>query len=295
MQAREGSNLKRLLTLTAAALVLALPASSSAATTSVKIVPGAFNPASVTIPAGDAVAWTNTTSADRQIVSDDGVFASSTLKSGDSYSFTFKAAGKYAYHDGLHPAIKGTVTVTGPPPEVTLGAGSPLVTFGGRTTISGKVSSGDANEAVVITARPEGAATVQQVATVTTGAGGTFSRVVDPSIETEYTALWKGAKSQPVTVQIRPKVRLTRVGTVRLLARVTSGISYAGHYVYLQRRSSAGWITVKKLNLGPQSGRLVKAPHIRGTRIYRVYLSIDQAGEGYADSWSNSVRVRYRR
>src|SRR3954453_16037318 len=122
MQAREGSNLKRLLTLTAAALVLALPASSSAATTSVKIVPGAFNPASVTIPAGEAVEWTNTTSADRQIVSDDGIFASSTLKSGGSYSFTFKAAGKFAYHDGLHPAIKGTVTVTGPPPEVTLGA-----------------------------------------------------------------------------------------------------------------------------------------------------------------------------
>jgi len=261
----------------------------------VKIVPGAFNPASVTVPAGDAVAWTNTTSNDHQIVSDDGVFVSSTLKAGGSYSFTFKAAGKYSYHDGLHPAIKGTVTVTGPPPEVTLGASSPLVTFGGSTTISGKVSSGDANEAVILTARPEGAATVQQVATLTTGAGGTFSRVVDPSIETEYTALWKGAKSQPVTVQIRPKVRLTRIGTVRLLARVTSDISYAGHYVFLERRTSAGWITVKKLKLGAQSGRLFKAPHVRGRRVYRVYLSIDQAGDGYVDSWSNSVRVRYRR
>ena len=98
-----------------------------------------------------------------------------------------------------------------------------------------------------------------------------------------------------MTVQIRPKVRLTRIGTVRLLAKVTSDVSYAGHYVYLQRRTSAGWITVKRLNLGPQSGRLFKAPHIRGKRIYRVYLSIDQAGDGYVDSWSNSVRVRYRR
>jgi hypothetical protein len=56
-----------------------------------------------------------------------------------------------------------------------------------------------------------------------------------------------------------------------------------------------GWITVKRLNLGPQSGRLFKAPHVRGIRTYRVYLSIDQAGDGYVDSHSNSVRVRYRR
>lgn len=41
--------MKRLLMLAAATLVLALPASSSAATVTVKIVPGAFQPASVTV------------------------------------------------------------------------------------------------------------------------------------------------------------------------------------------------------------------------------------------------------
>jgi len=287
--------MKRLLILIAAGLVLALPASSSAATTTVKIVPGAFTPANVTVAAGDAVAWTNTTAGVHQIVSDDGNFVSSTLKPGGSYSYAFKAAGKYSYHDGLHPAIKGSVTVTGPPPEVTLGAGSPLVIYGGSTTVSGKVSSGDANEPVIITARPSGAATVQQVATVMTGADGTFSHAVNPSIETTYTAAWKTATSPSVTVQVRPKVTVTRLSSVRFLAKVTSSISYAGHFVYLQRHSAAGWITVKKLSLGPQSGRLFKAPHIRGTRTYRVYLSIDQAGDGYVDSWSNSVRVHYRR
>jgi plastocyanin len=136
---------KRLLVLTAAASVLVFPASSAAATESVKIVPGAFQPASVTIAAGDTVAWTNTTSGSHQVVSDDGNFASSVLGPGGSYSFTFKAAGKYSYHDGLHPLLKGTVTVNGPPPAVTLGAGSPILTYGGSTTLSGKVSSGDAN------------------------------------------------------------------------------------------------------------------------------------------------------
>lgn len=244
---------------------------------------------------GDSVTWTNTTSGDHQIVSDDGNFVSSTLKPGQAYSFNFKAAGKYGYHDGLHPALKGSVTVTGPPPEVTLGANSPVLTYGGSTTVSGKVSSGDANEPVLIAGRPAGAAIVQQVATVMTGAGGTFSHAVSPSVQTVYTATWKGATSPSVTIQVRPKVRLSKLSAVRLFAKASSSISYAGHYVFLQRRTGVGWITVKRLNLGPQSGRLFKAPHVRGTRTYRVYLSVDQAGEGYVDSWSNAVRVRYRR
>src|SRR5262252_3751475 len=106
--------------LAAAALVLALPASGSAATISVKIVSGAFQPASLSISSGDVVQWTNNTSVNRQVVADDGSFVSSTLKPGQTYSFTFKAAGSYAYHDGLHPSVKGSVAVKGPPPEVTL-------------------------------------------------------------------------------------------------------------------------------------------------------------------------------
>jgi plastocyanin len=286
--------MKRLLILTAAALVLALPASSSAATTTVKIVPGAFQPATVTISSGDAVEWTNTTAGNHQIVSDDGIFASGTLTPGKSFAFIFKAAGKYPYHDGLHPALTGSITVTDPPPAVSLGAGSPTVTYGGSTTLSGQISIGDANEPVVITSRTAGGST-QSVATVMTGAGGSFSHTVSPSIETTYDATWKGASAQPVTIQVRPKVRLARLTRTRLFAKVTSSISYSGHFVYLQRRTSVGWITVKRLNLGPQSGRLFNTPHVRGIRTYRVYLSIDQAGDGYVDSYSNTVRVRYRR
>jgi plastocyanin len=91
--------------------VLAIPATSSAkanATVTVKITPGAFAPASVTINAGDTVTWTNNTNGTHQVASDDGVFVSPVLKAGQSYAFTFKAAGKYVYHDALHPAMKGT-------------------------------------------------------------------------------------------------------------------------------------------------------------------------------------------
>ena len=59
----------------------------------------------------------------------------------------------------------GQVKVNGPPPSVTLGAGSPILVYGQQTTLTGTVSSGAANEPVIITAKPYGAVTVQQVAT----------------------------------------------------------------------------------------------------------------------------------
>lgn len=146
----------------------------------------------------------------------------------------------------------------------------------------------------MITSNPFGAA-AQQTATVTTGAGGDYSYAVNPSIQTTYTATWKGTKSQSVTILVRPKVTLTRITGTRLFTKVRSSISYSGRYAFLQRRTSVGWITVKRLYLGPGSGRIFKAPRARGTRTYRVYLTRGQAGGGYLDSWSNSVRVHYIR
>jgi hypothetical protein len=93
---------------------------------------------------------------------------------------------------------------------------------------------------------------------------------------------------------VRPKLTLTRNAT-RLFAKVGAAHSYAGRFIYLQRRSSFGqWVTVEKLNLGPLSGRVFKAPHKKGTFTYRVYITTNQAGTGYLDSWSNAVRVRFR-
>ena len=289
--------MKRLLILAAAALVLVLPASSSASTTTVKIVPGtpaAFQPASATVSAGDAVQWTNTTNVDRQIVGDGGNFVSPTLKPGQSYSFTFKAADTYAYHDALHPAVKGSVTVKGPPPDVTLGDDTAVVTYGRSTTISGKTTGGNAGDTVTITSQPLGGST-QSVGTATTGADGSFTFTVKPTILTTYTATWKGTTSQSVAVQVRPHLTLAHFTARRLYVTVQSSVSHAGNRVFIQRRASAGWITVLRVRLGPNSGRFFEAPHHRGNRWYRAYLTLGQAGAGYIDSTSNSVRVHYRR
>ena len=286
--------MRRLLFVAAAALALAVPASSFAATTTVKITATAFSPQTVTVELGDTVKWVNSDNANHQVVADNGAFASPILRPNETYSFTSKAAGKFPYHDALHPAIKGTVTVKGPPPSVTLGAGAPILVYGSETALTGTVSNGLANEQVVITGQPFGALTVEQLATVMTGVGGGFAYTVQPSILTTYTAQWKTASSQAISVQVRPKLTLMP-NQGRFYAKLLSPVSYAGKSIYLQRLSAFGqWITVAKLKLGPLSGRIFSMPRLHGRITYHVYMSQDTAGPGYLDGWSGTQKVRRR-
>jgi len=73
----------------------------------------AFKPASITIKAGVTLTWTNKDGATHTVTSDNGAFTSSgDLATGETYQFTFMTAGTYPYHCAIHPAMKGTVTVT---------------------------------------------------------------------------------------------------------------------------------------------------------------------------------------
>ncbi len=286
--------MRRWLFVAAVALALALPAGSLAATTTVKITGTAFSPKSVTVSVGDTVRWVNTDNVNHQVVADTGAFASPILKPNETYSFTFKAAGTYRYHDALHPTIKGTVTVKGPPPSVTLGAGAPILVYGSQTTLTGTVSNGLANEQVVIDAQQYGSLTAQQIATLSTGVGGGFAFTVQPTILTTYTAHWKTASSQTISVQVRPKLTLLPYQG-RFFAKVISPVSYAGKSIYLQRLSRFGqWITVAKLTLGPLSGRIFSLPRYHGTATWHVYMSQNTAGPGYLDGWSGTQKVRRR-
>jgi len=285
--------MKRLLVPLIAVFALALPAQSLAATISVKIQAKSFSPKSVTINQGDTVKWTNVDTGNHQIVADKGAFASGLLRTAGTYSFTFNTAGGYAYHDALHPSITGAVYVKGPPPSVSVGVSAPIITYGDQVTISGAVSNAKANEPVLVLAQPYGSS-AQQVATLMTGAGGAFSYATQPAVYTVYTVRWKTATSQSVSVQVRPKLTLTRNHT-RLFAKIAATPSFAGRTIYLQRQSKFGqWVTVEKLKLGPNSGRSFKAPHVKGTFTYRVYMTTNQAGTGYLETWSNTARVHFR-
>jgi plastocyanin len=99
-----------LMLLTLAVGLVALP-STLAATTSVSITSKSFTPSVVTIPAGDTLTWTNNDTARHQVVANDGSFSSPVLAAKQSYSHTFRTGGSFGYHDGLHPTLRGSVTV----------------------------------------------------------------------------------------------------------------------------------------------------------------------------------------
>jgi plastocyanin len=279
----------------AGALVLLLTTVAGAATLEVRITKSGFSPRTLTINFGDAVQWRNADTVNHQVVADNGAFASPIMAPGRTYRFTFRTAGRFPYHDALKPSLRGTVNVKGPPPSLTLGASVPIIVYGGSIQLSGVVSTHKAGEAVSLVAQQYGAA-VTGLGSVQTSSGGAFAMTVTPTIFTAYQASWGGTTSPQITVQVKPKVSFLPLAR-RFVARVTAGRSFAGRHVYLQRRSPFGqWVTVRKLTLGPLSGRVFAIPRRRGVGFdtYRVYLTVNQAGLGYLDGASGSQKVRRR-
>ena len=77
----------------------------------VNVVDFAFEPSSVTIPAGATVTWTNTGSRPHTVTADDGSFDSGNLAPGESFTHTFTEAGSISYHCNYHPNMVATVVV----------------------------------------------------------------------------------------------------------------------------------------------------------------------------------------
>ena len=88
----------------------AAPAAGAGAVT---IKDFAFDPGDLSVAKGTTVTWKNDDSATHRIKSGDGSFDSKDLKNGDSFEHTFDTAGTFDYICGIHPSMKGKITVTG--------------------------------------------------------------------------------------------------------------------------------------------------------------------------------------
>src|SRR6185312_14119625 len=209
----------------------AMPATTATAT--VQIKRASFVPTTAKIKTGDTVKWVNADTQNHQVVSNNGSFVSPILGPGKTYSHVFNASGTYRYHDGLNPASKGTVTVTGPPPSVTAGIAPPIVIYGQQATLSGVVSSAAADENVTIFAQPTGQVSFQQVTTVRTAAGGVWQLILSPApkILTNYQARWNGKTSATVAVSVRPRIRLVHHRNGVFTTAVQTATSHARHFV----------------------------------------------------------------
>lgn len=75
----------------------------------------AYVPASLSVPSGSTVTWTNEDDASHTVSADDGnTFDSSALGQGATFQFTAGAPGTYTYFCRIHPFMKASLTVTTP-------------------------------------------------------------------------------------------------------------------------------------------------------------------------------------
>jgi plastocyanin len=82
-------------------------------TTEVKIDNFSFGPATLTVPVGTSVTWTNRDDIPHTVVSTDDpkTFKSKVLDTDEKFTYTFSKAGTFPYFCSIHPKMTGKVIV----------------------------------------------------------------------------------------------------------------------------------------------------------------------------------------
>ena len=70
-----------------------------------------FTPPLVTVPVGATVTWVNEDDEPHTVVGSDALFRSHALDTGDRFSFTFSAPGRFEYFCSIHTHMVGTILV----------------------------------------------------------------------------------------------------------------------------------------------------------------------------------------
>ena len=91
------------------------PANSSSEATvgevAVKIDNFSFSPATITVPIGTTVRWTNRDDIPHTVVSDDKAFKSKALDTDENFTYTFTKPGTYGYFCSIHSKMTAKVVV----------------------------------------------------------------------------------------------------------------------------------------------------------------------------------------
>ena len=303
--------MKKLLVLAVVVLGTMVAAATPAATTTMAITRNGYVPKTLTIVTGDSVAFANQDTAAHQVVLKPATgftcTASLVVQPGQSTTCTFRTITKYAVSDPNRKtsAFKGTITVNaGPPGSVlSLAAAPSLLAYGGRSTLSGRLATGQANQKVDIFSQECGAASFGKLTTLTTTTDGSYSFVVQPRKNTTYESRARSLRSTQVLVKVRPKVTLRKLARQRFRVTVLAAESYAGKFVLFQRYSATQrrWLRVRSVALvaggtlatpiNPTSvSKAVFRARIRARLRVRALLTQVQAGGCNTGSASATIR-----
>jgi plastocyanin len=70
-----------------------------------------YDPGTVTVKVGDTVTWLNQDPLQHDVIAENGEFKSELFDEGETFTFTFTAAGTYPYFCSIHAGMEGTVIV----------------------------------------------------------------------------------------------------------------------------------------------------------------------------------------
>jgi plastocyanin len=291
-------------------LVVAFLAAASAAagktTTTVTISKTGYNPTAVSIVVGDAVVFKNTDTVAHTVNfnATTGVSCSAAvplvIAAGQSASCTFSSAGKFRFSDPANnkKAFRGTISVS-PSLVSSLKATPKTVVYGAKSTLDGKLASGQSGQSVQIRQQMCGETKSTTVATVTTTAAGAFSYQAQPVKKTTYTLSNKGATAS-IGVGVAPKLHLKKVGRHRYSVKVSAAQSFVGKVATFQRFRATlhRWVKVKRVTLKKSTAgtapTVITSAKFRSrirTRLrVRISLGPKQVAPCYATGRSNTIR-----
>jgi plastocyanin len=285
-------------------------AAAPAATTTMAITRNGYVPRNLTIVTGDSVVFANQDSAAHQVVlrptTGFTCTAGLVIQPGQSSTCTFRTVTRYSVRDANinRQAFRGTITVNaGPPGSVlSLNATPKTLVYGGRSTLSGQLATGLANQRVDIFANDCFSAFVR-IATVTTAAGGTYTFTLQPRRYATYEARLRALASNQVIVKVRPRLTLRKLAPRRYRVTLLAGQSYAGKFILFQRLNVAQrrWVTVRSVML--RAGSTLATPlsstsvsvatfraRVRARSRVRAFLPQSQAGSCYLSRASATIR-----
>ena len=303
--------MKRLVVL-ALAVLGTVASSAPAATTTMAITRNGYVPRTLTIVTGDSVVFANQDTVAHQVVlrptSGFTCTAGLVIQPGQSSTCTFRTVTNYTVRDPNRggSAFRGTIRVNpGPPGSVlSLTATPKTVIYGGRSTLSGQLATGMANQRIDIFARECGAAEFTRFTSVTTTTGGAYTLTVQPRKNATYEARFRVLSSTQVPVRVQPRLTLRKLAPPRRFrVNVLAAESYAGRVVLFQRYSLVArrWVTVRSVLL--RAGSTLTTPinptsvstatfrsRIKKRLRVRALLTQTQAGSCFAARASATIR-----
>lgn len=241
----------------------------------------AFDPAHVTVVAGDTVTWRNADFVEHDVRAADDSFDSGRLAHFGAYAHKFDRVTVAAYLCTIHPFMRGQVDVAGAllyRPTAGVLAGVPL-------RIEGRAAAGAPS---VVLERELHDGSWQTVATTASGSDGAFAFVVVPAASSRYRAVTAAGASPAVTVNVSADVEVratARSARRHRLVRVKTRPAAPRMLATLQRyaRWHYRWRRLARERLGVDGRTTFRLP--AGTRgLVRVQLTRDRHGPPLATS-----------